>query len=101
MADAGRRKPKLPFEFSVSDWQSDTLTIIRAGTPSIPGQIGPHKFPLDGYYRASTYKYLGNILKEVTLTVLQDTATGDIILKKAGLVQAFDGVALVELYWQG
>ena len=101
MADAGRRKPKIPIEFSASDWLLDTIRIIRVGSPSSPGQVGPHGFPVSGFYRATVALKTGGLLKEVELTVLQDQPTGDILLKKASRVQDFDGVALVELYWQG
>ena len=84
--------------FVASDWVGGQIKVIRSGVPA-PGQIGPHKLPLAGYYNSSVYALLpGNRTKEVGLTILQDRATGDILLIKAGLVPSFNGVVLLESY---
>jgi hypothetical protein len=85
--------------FLSTDWVSNKMVCLQQGVPSIPGEIGPHNIPIGALIDSTVWKFIGpGYLKEVGLTIVNDTVTGKITIIKAALAPNFSGVLYVDGY---
>lgn len=91
----GPLETEIDLGFFAADWSHNLISVIRTGTPVSPGQIGPHLL-LPGTYNVTVYRYMPDgWVREVGVTIFVNRTTGVIQLKKAPIVDSFDGRVVI------
>jgi hypothetical protein len=80
--------------FEPTDWTGNRITVIPTGTPTSPGEIGPHLIPPRRLYTTVSELSISRY-REVGLDIQFDFTTGYITIYKAAKVPAFGGVVAI------
>ena len=90
---------KICIDFEAKDWINNKIRVLATGTPTIPGEIGPHNFTSAVCLEVHIRKKIStNIYKEIKLNVQIDSTTKDVYLRKAPLGKDFTGKVLIDAY---
>lgn len=83
------------FDFQITDWVNNQITVIKSGVPVVPGEIGPHGISAT-CFDVTINKDDGTRFRRVFTNIYIDKATQNIILIKSGAYPNFKGRVIIE-----
>lgn len=84
----------ISINFTASNWQGNTITVIPSGTPGA-GQIGPHDIAPGSVLYSKVQIKAGALYQEAFIETDYDIVTNTIVITKSSAYPAFDGAILV------